>query len=172
MTLPYVWRITKYDPTLRNMHGNYLGNDWTSFSDIGKFYAGKQVTYEDYLSWESAYAYSVLYFLSEAGLSSLCVVELENRFINRIETDRLRDVAFEPTKLKLDTVVGSHELEDVTRLNLREVLWCKLERASHFYLHFGWDYYMYIGSTSPSCTAINQAQQKGLFVEAMASPYL
>lgn len=172
MPLPYAWRITKYNPALRNSQGHYLAEDWTSFSEIGKFFAAKQLTYEDYLSCESAYASSVLSFLSEAGLSSLHVAELENRNVAYVEAEYLRDIVFQPAKLRVDSIMRVSDLEDIVRLNLREVLWCKLIETDNFYVHFGWDYYMYIGSTSPSSGAITHAEGRGLFVEEMASPYL
>ena len=31
-----IYRITKYDPTLRDAEGRYLPWTWTSYSDIGR----------------------------------------------------------------------------------------------------------------------------------------
>jgi hypothetical protein len=91
-----------------------------------------------------------------------CARELENRGISNIKAKHLRDIIFQPASLKHGSIVQASELEDVIRLILREVLWCKLIKADRFYVHFGWDYYMYIGSTSPSSVAINHAEQKGI----------
>jgi hypothetical protein len=63
-------------------------------------------------------------------------------------------------------------LGDVCRLVLREILWCKLESENGFYIHFGYDYYMYIGGPAPSENSIAYGRQQGLFVEEMESPYL
>jgi hypothetical protein len=172
MTFPYMWRITKYNPALRNLQGHYLAEDWIAISDIGRFFTGKQLTYEDYFSCESAYASSVLSFLSEAGLSSLRVTELENHYVADVKVERLRDIVFQPALLKAGSIVGGRDLEDIIRLILREVLWCKLIETNKFYVHFGWDYYMYIGSMVPSYAAIRHAELRGLFVEEMASPRL
>ena len=171
MAFPYAWRITKYNPALRNPQGHYLAEDWTAFSDIGKTYSSQKLTYKDYMSVENAYVASVVGFLSEAGLSSLRVVELENSRLAHLKSTQLRDIASSPSLLQLGSMV-SNELEDVVRMNLREVLWCKLTGTSCFYLHFGWDCYMYIGSASPFLIAIKNAEQSGLFVEEMVSPYL
>jgi len=46
-------------------------------------------------------------------------------------------------------------LADVCRLVLREILWCKLESPNGFYIHFGYDYYMYFGSPVSSQRAID-----------------
>jgi len=58
------------------------------------------------------------------------------------------------------------------RMCLREAIWCKLEAEGRFYIHFGWDYYMYIGSDKSSADAIQLATSDGLFVEDFISPYL
>lgn len=118
MTFPYMWRITKYNPALRNSQGHYLAEDWISFSDIGSFFAGKQLMYEDYFSCESAYVSSALSFLSEAGLSSLRVIELENDYVADVKADSLRNIGFQPALLKTDSIVGGKDLEDVIRLIL------------------------------------------------------
>ncbi len=172
MPPPYAWRITKYDPSLRNSHGHYLIDEWTSFSDIGKTYGGKTLTYEKDLLVESAYSYSALCFLNDAEIPSLQVSELENNRLSRVKAEELRDIDFDPRSLEVGLVVNERDLEDVVRLNLREIIWCKLIETENFYLHFGWDYYIYIGSISPSLPAISYARRNGLFVEEMISPYL
>jgi hypothetical protein len=47
--------------------------------------------------------------------------------------------------LKQGAVLGLGDIERICRLNLREALWCKLEDEGGQFVHFGWDYYMYIG---------------------------
>ena len=53
---------------------------------------------------------------------------------------------------------------------LREELWCRLEGDRGF-VHFGFDYYMYVGVASACPEAQRLAAQLGLFVEEMRSPY-
>lgn len=143
MNLPYAWRITKYDPALRNPQGQFLGDDWISLSEIGQIYDGKPLTYEAYLSRENAYVRSVKSFMTEAGLASVRVVGLENRCIGQVKAAQLRDIELRPALLKAKSVVDLSMIEDVARLILREVLWCKLVEKNRFYVHFGYDYYMY-----------------------------
>ena len=40
------------------------------------------------------------------------------------------------------------------------------------YVHFGYDYYMYIGSEKPLEKEIDSINRSGLFVENMVSPYI
>ena len=42
------YRITKYDPTLRNEDGWYMPDDWIDWSDIGKIYNGNILDAREY----------------------------------------------------------------------------------------------------------------------------
>ena len=174
MFLPYKWRVTRYDPARRNTQGHYPLDDWCWFGEVGKVFAGELLTYERYLYWETAYVNAALAFLSDTNLDALRVVYLENN--KYYDGERLKDIALAPDALRTGSTVGRDELGDVVRLNLRELIWCKLEAGGgiaglKFYLHFGYDFYMYVGSISPSTEAIRYAERSGLFVEPMESPY-
>ncbi len=58
-----------------------------------------------------------------------------------------------------------------SRLILREDMWCKFE-SDNVSIHFGYDYYMYIGSNASCDSVIEQIRLNGLFVEPYRSPYL
>lgn len=61
-------------------------------------------------------------------------------------------------------------LAPVLRGILREKYWAKLETKNAF-IHFGWDYYMYIGVPGAPKQASAYAATNGLFVEEFESPY-
>ena len=111
-------------------------------------------------------------FLADAGLVSLQIAELERLHVALEVSSKFQCILLRPENLRNDTVVRLDQLADLIRLNLRELTWCKLQEADKFYLHFGWDYYIYVGGTNPSLRAIQGTTQSGLFVEAKASPYL
>jgi hypothetical protein len=58
------------------------------------------------------------------------------------------------------------------RLALREELWCQLRSPRRAYLHFGYDYYVYLAVPNHCPQAIASAHNNGLFVEPFTSPYL
>ncbi|WCK55874.1 hypothetical protein PP175_08100 [Aneurinibacillus sp. Ricciae_BoGa-3] len=61
----------------------------------------------------------------------------------------------------------------LSRLILREHLWCKLEYESEFFVHFGYDYYMYVGSSIQCKDTIKKITKEfNLFVEHFNSPHL
>ena len=151
------YRITKYNPKFRNSTGAYMKPEWTSMSDIGSSFDGVTLRKQDYLSTESAYIESVMRFISEDQISALRAVGVENR-----------KEALTPDEGHLIAASG---LPEIIRSILREEFWCRLEIDDRF-IHFGYDYYVYIGVKSRCEASIRSAHTHGLFVEPFASPYL
>ena len=151
------YRVSKYNPAFRDMDGRYLRDEWTAVSDIGRSFGGAVLTREDYQRVEDAYVATALGFLREAGCASLAVVGLEN--YGRC-----------PSAPPEGAVVAEPQLGDMIRSILRAEFWCLLEGGSCF-LHFGYDYYLYVGVPSPCPQACLLASRSGLFVEEFDSPY-
>jgi hypothetical protein len=152
------YRVTKYDPTFRDASGAYTRQDWTSFSDIGRAFGDITLSREEYLRVESAYVDIAMRFLAEDGARSLRVVEVENH----------GGLARAP---KEGDIVSGEELAAVCSSILRDEYWCRLE-ADGRYLHFGYDFYLYVGVKNQCAGSIQAAHGLGLFVEEFASPYL
>lgn len=151
------YRVTKYDPILRDDRGAYVRAEWTEFSDIGYSFNGAPLTEAEYLSVENAYIVAASEFFRESGVSSLVVRGLENH--------RQAEVAFdEGDNLSLEQVSG------VLSRMLRGDFWCKLEGNDSF-IHVGHDYYMYLGVPMSCPKAEQLAVDLGLFVEPFQSPY-
>ena len=151
------FRVTKYDPAHRDASGAYLHDEWTSFSDIGKVFAGTLLTLKTYEETENAYISAAVDFLREAGASCLHVVGLEVQ----------PDAVGAPLE---DDTLNLEQIASVLRGLLREDFWCRLEGENVFF-HVGWDYYMYVGVPHQCPVAKASARSRGLFVEAFASPY-
>lgn len=156
------YRLTKYDPALRDEHGHYVADDWTAFSDVGKF---NGLTMERYLEVEAAHLAAIEAFAVESGVERLGVW--------RAEGSRA-DAALLPAGL-LDVLHDGYEvsLADallIVRAMLRETFWCELA-TDGFTLHIGWDYYIYITSHVPCENAVRGARELGLFPEPFSSPY-
>jgi hypothetical protein len=52
--------------------------------------------------------------------------------------------------LGLGSQLTIEQLEWIIRSSLRESVWCKLSGPNGSYIHFSYDYYLYIGSASNS----------------------
>lgn len=155
----YQYRVTKYDPQFRDSSGAYKRDDWISVSDIGPPPMESNSPQNATLLLNS-YIEAALAFLTEAGLTCLAIKSLEN-------TRRYNNSAISLTEGHACSLL---EIADIARLNLREVIWCKLEGDDCF-LHFGYDYYMYIGVPIVCQSSIDFASRRGLFIEPFESPH-
>src|SRR5215469_11019635 len=151
------YRVTKYDPVLLGPNGEYKGDDWTSITQIGQSFRGVVLTEQEYKRVEHAYIKSALAFLRESGISALRVEGLENS-------------RRQPLKFDEGSVLTLEQIPDVIGRILGEDFWCRLQ-ANNGFVHFGWDYYMYIGVPIRCLAAEQIATELGLFVEEFASPY-
>jgi hypothetical protein len=65
------------------------------------------------------------------------------------------------------------EATDAVRQMLREEGWCRLADGDRFYIHIGWDYYVYVGTEQPCERSVALAEAKRLYVDRdFPSPYL
>lgn len=169
------WRVTKYDPALRDAEGAFLVDDWTAYSDVGRHFNGIELTPETYLATESLYIEAVTAAMQRLRIPHLRVSGLERhgdplryaRWPLHYPDHMLRLYA----EIEEGDELNIQEVEDLCRLVLREDLWCKLESSS-LHVHFGYDYYMYIVSAEPIDDLMAQVKQAGLFPEPFLSPYL
>ena len=148
------FRITKYDPHNREK-GKYQVDEWTSISDIGKKFASGILTYAQYKSIEQAYIECCIALLREANVLELSISELEHYDGEISFPNRLRD---------------EKDIRRMIMCCLQEKCWAKLE-ASDFFIHFGYDYYMYIGTNLPCSSVEETTKRHNLFCELYHSPY-
>lgn len=169
------WQISKYDPAYRDESGAYQRDEWTSVSDIGRSFEGRSVDLETYLATESAYVDAVQAFMADAGVSSLVISRLEPpRHPSSLKEYGLPD-AVELTNLANELRDGMKlsgaQLQQVLRLELREVVWCWLEWPGRFVADVAYDYYLHVGTVSRSERAIARTIELGLFVEPYHHPF-
>lgn len=175
MTGKFTWRITKYNPKYRSEKGFYLRKEWTSISEIGSLNNDNiPLTISGYTSIEDKYIKAILYIMSCLDVQRLSIVGLEkwedklniNDFPS-LYSDEMIDLYSQITN---DTWLEKDQISDICRLVLREKVWCKLECDSKMYVHFGHDFYMFIGSELMCKDAIDNIEKTGLFVEDFISP--
>lgn len=170
----YYWRITKYSPNNR-INGDYTKEEWTSISDVGKSYSNEVFLIEHYLQTESLYIMALISIVNEMKINSLQVTNLEKHdfgFLN----DRFHTLYSDEMKKIYSNInngdsISGNELVLLCKLVLREKLWCKLQTSGMF-VHFGFDYYMYIGSALKCKNSLKAIVNSGLFIEPFQSPYL
>ena len=148
------YRITKYNPTNR-INDVYMVDEWTSFSDIGKVFAGTVLSEDVYMKTEQAYIDCCMELIEKAKVSKFYIKQAEYYTEN---------ICFP------SSVSNAQEIRGVITACLREQCWLKLI-SDDFFIHFGYDYYMYIGSSLPTESVIEAATHHGLYCEQYSSPY-
>jgi small subunit ribosomal protein S1 len=145
--LPYVYRITKYDPADRDESGHYIGTEETT-SDHGPV--------------EAAYLQAITAFAEDADIDRLVIREPSATGFVHFGMEPAtpgHDLAgiFPPD------LTGYHDGAEVpmavglelVRSMLRDNgAWCRLEVEGAFAVHIGWDQYAYVGTSIPSATAL------------------
>ena len=158
MDARFQFRVTKYDPRFRDPSGVYARDEWTAVSDIGRAFGGVTLTADEYERVEAAYTSTVVAMLAEAGVEALTLNGLEQHGDIR-------------APFAERAVVPMARVAELARGVLREEYWCRLE-SPHAFVHFGFDYYMYVGVPEVPSRALAHARERGLFVEEVKSPYL
>ncbi|HEY1093633.1 MAG TPA: S1 RNA-binding domain-containing protein [Glycomyces sp.] len=163
--LPYVYRVTKYDPADRDESGHYVGTEDTD-SDCGPV--------------EAAYLHAVAAFAEVAGVDRFSIrepcVSGSHRFGAGPAVPGHGLAGIFPPDL-----TGYHDGASVTldvalelvRAMLRATgAWCRLEVENLLTVHIGWDQYVYISTHVSSEAALARTRALGLFPEPVAaSPY-
>lgn len=131
-------------------------------SEIGESFDDKVFTQEEYYRVEDAYVEAILLFMQEQQIEKLQLIEYENH--QNYQTDKLL--------LENKTFYNKEQVSSLIRLILREEIWGKLVYEKEMFVHFGYDYYMYVGLQEESKQALDFIPDLGLFVEKYTSPYI
>ena len=138
--------IVKYQPSLYDDNGCYVGDEWTSISDIGNSVNGKELTLEKYLEVENHYVNTILDILNKTGTKYLT--------IGYLESDNLIDQEITPINAELlsfakgleaNQRIGIDKVHIIIKLCLREYVYAVLVNLKRdLQIEFGYDYYMYV----------------------------
>jgi hypothetical protein len=157
----YKYRISKYNPRYRNVVGFYEKEEWTHFGQVGTKIDGRVLTRKRYQRVEKAYLDTIRDLLRESMVSRLQIARLRliGNMSPTIKTLRQKQWVDIATVIKL------------CRLSLREQLEVDLRVPRRVYLHFGSDFYVYVGLPTAIPNAIARAEKRGIYIEDKASPY-
>ena len=167
----HFYRISKYNPKNRNINGNYKPVDWTSFSDIGKIFLEKKLTFQEYKRVEDLYIEFILLAMMETNTVYLEVNDLEkygskSDILNLSSKSRILYEKFDNNLL-----VDVDSIPILLQLQLRDLIWIKLS-SENLKIHFGYDYYMYIISKEKISFASEIAFKNTFYIEeGVKSPY-
>lgn len=171
--IKYQWRITKYNPNFRNNEGHYTKElEWTSPSHIGKKIYDETFTLEEYLKVETAYIDTIIKFLDVNNIKSLRIINTTNIDVNMDSAlyNKLYDKKLDNFHLKDDQEVTIDQIRLISKMVLRGFIFCHFI-SSDFFVHFGDEYYMFIGTNNYQEEPLKFAKKNNLFVEEMVSPF-
>lgn len=169
--MKYCWQITKYDPRKRNSQGWFLEDTWISYGDIGRSYQGEKLTYDRYVQVENSYINAIMLFMNCLDVSHLQVKYLENHGSINEDPSTDKNERLFVNELKENDLLSLEQVKIASKLILRGYFWCKLIGKHKMFVHFGDDYYMFIGSRMECKDILQKIRKSGLFVEEFESPY-
>lgn len=156
----YEYRITKYNPKYRNVKGVFEREEWISYSDIGQVFNGTKLTANEYVAKEEKYISGILLMMACENVKTM--------FLKNVE---INSCDFEATfGVREGAALDVSEIPALCRLILREHIWAKLE-SERMFVHFGYDFYMYIGVANKCDDVLAKISDLGLYVEEYRSPY-
>jgi hypothetical protein len=168
----FYYRVTKYNPKYRNEKGHYLKDEWTDYGDVGTQIAGHTLSMVEYEQVENLYIQVVLLFMKQERISWLECLYIE-KWTDDIMSQHIPDgwkTLY--NRIHMGSRVQIKEVPILLKLMLRNYLFCKLEHTDKMFVHFGYDYYMYVGVQTECNNTVNEIFKSGLYVEDFVSPYL
>ena len=169
------YRVTKYDPKNRNDKGHYMFDHWTEISDVGRTLEGELVTPEAYFKEEEDYVKAVIDILNDSNQNYLRLIGFDEKLfksaLKENKKEWFHDSSFENILLSEDLKIGIKDIPTIIRLNLRNYIHATLEIKDRYYVHFGYDFYMYVGAPSLSQKTIDKINITNVFIEDSWSPY-
>lgn len=170
------YRISKYDPSSRDERGYFTGEDWTSFSDIGKEYHGTVLTDLQYAAVEAKYIDAVTTVLRQNRIHTMIVKKLEKRSSPAALKEMLgrchlpfppSDTAF-VSRIKEGARLDMAEIEKAVKLVLRDCFWCELSsETGDATVEFGYDYYIYLQGVTIDADTIASFRSEGIYIESL-----
>lgn len=151
-------RVSRYRPGVPQS----ATSTWTSMSDVGQLFDDGLLSLAEYERVEQLYLAALASLLDAAGRPELTVSEVQVAPSASAAARAVRDGAR----------VGVAEALEICRLELREELSCRLDDDQRFYVHVGFDFYLYVGCERLSPSVIAAIEGSGLFIEhKVPSPY-
>lgn len=170
------YRISKYNPNCRDENDEYLNDEWTDYSDIGRSFKNKIFSFSDYQVVETNILF-VLYLISlEKDILSFEITALENSEKTRFKSKkRLKDARLTGPmysrmmqQSRIGDIISPIEMLVLCQLTLRNCLWCSFQGGKSFnrmQVDFGWDYYVYVSCSEISEGTFRIAQKIGIYIE-------
>ena len=129
---------------------NYRWSDsWTSISDVGRMFHGREFTFDDYCKTEQAYIrfLTSLFEYLHAQKIKLVHLEVYDDYPPLPMYDQDGVLRKWHNKIFNNMSLTLEEIQYIVPLILRENAWGTVyHKRTKTYIHFGYDYYVYVNS--------------------------
>jgi hypothetical protein len=157
------YRVTKCDPAFRDQWGAYTRDEWVTVTEIGRDIGGHVLTEQEFHDTVNKYLYAAEAFARESDVTELTL----KRFFQG------EDYADRWGHLQTGDQVSLGDAIEMMRAMLEGYDLLAILESEDFFVHAGYDMYMWIGSHVDCVKATAEAQRIGLFVEpGIVSPNL
>ena len=145
----FQYRVSKYNPELRDENQAYAKEEWTSYSDIGKEFSDGVLSEKEYLKVEKEYIDFIYELFNEFKIEKIKILKQEPKnFLKKTSYD-----------------VDDKLLYTIIQKNIREEFWCKF-KVEKFEFYMGYDFYLHIDFTNDTEKLLEQlAKKHSLFLE-------
>lgn len=145
----FQYRVSKYNPELRDENQAYAKEEWTSYSDIGKEFSDGVLSKKEYLKVEKEYIDFIYELFNEFKIEKIKILKQEPKnFLKKTSYD-----------------VDDKLLYTIIQKNIREEFWCKF-KVEQFQFYMGYDFYLHIDFTNDTEKLLEQLTKRhNLFLE-------
>ncbi len=159
----HYYRLTKYNPRFRDAQGRYKKDEWTYYEQIGQNFAAGTFTKAEYLATEKRYIECICELLRTSNVLTM----RSERVARRKEVTTFNGVLLRKGK--------SYTLDELRKIIpgvLRGRFWMQFRTDEGYFLHFDWDYYVYLGLPLRRNQLVPLADKFNLFLEESHMPDL
>jgi len=162
------YRVTKYNPANRDNEGRYFLDEWTEYCDIGKKFNKKRFTYNEYVIVEEKYIKTIVSLMNFLGVKYISF-KRGRRVLLEEDSLATKDMKKIYNSIKREFKVYIEDIPDLVKLILRGYIWGVIKNEK-MEVHFGNDFYMYIGLPAYNDELMESVIPDGLYGEQCCLP--
>ena len=142
------------------------GESWSSVTDIGKVFSGKQLSVDEYITVENIYIEVIAKFINKIKKRFKVKFLMDLRGEDDAE-QWLFEIDNPYLKVRGGEYLGRDDILSLCRLSLRDLLGIRLQSDDGDYITFGHDFYLRLGVSSSSDIVLTELMCADLFFKEM-----
>jgi len=170
----YKYRITKYNPSFRDVNGAYLKDDWISISEIGETFDEEELTREQYKQTEDGYIKAIQLIMDYLSVPYLIITNLDipeqpdeifQKRLKKFQEFYTDEVIEYYLNAKNNDKLNKEKVDFHCRLMLREDIQSDVHYPRKMKVFIGYDYLMGIDTSKSLEPIFLLLRETGLYIE-------